>query len=49
MFTFLKTLRQFGYTGPVGLQCFGLPGDVADGLAESMKAWRSYTGKPGNP
>jgi len=42
MATFLKTLRQLGYTGPIGLQCYGIPGDVRDTLAESMKAWRSY-------
>jgi sugar phosphate isomerase/epimerase len=42
MLTFLKTLRQLGYTGPVGLQCYGIPGDVRDNLAESMKAWRGY-------
>jgi sugar phosphate isomerase/epimerase len=42
MFTFLRTLRQLGYTGPVGLQCYGIPGDARDGLAESMAAWRSY-------
>ena len=42
MAAFLKTLRQLGYTGPVGLQCYGIPGDVRDNLAESMKAWRSY-------
>lgn len=42
MLTFLKTLRQLGYTGPVGLQCFGIVGDERDTLAESMKAWRSY-------
>jgi sugar phosphate isomerase/epimerase len=42
MLAFLKTLRQLGYTGPVGLQCYGIPGDVRDTLAESMKAWRSY-------
>ncbi len=40
--TFLKTLRGLGYTGPIGLQCFGIPGDVRDTLAESLKAWRSY-------
>jgi hypothetical protein len=43
MFTFLKTLRQFGYTGPIGLQCYGIQGDVADPLAESIKAWRAYS------
>ena len=42
MLAFLKTLRQLGYTGPIGLQCYGIPGDVRDTLAESMKAWRSY-------
>ena len=42
MLTFLKTLRQLGYNGPIGLQCFGIPGDERDTLAESMKAWRGY-------
>jgi len=45
MLTFLKTLRQLGYTGPIGLQCYGIPGDVRDNLAESMKAWRSYSAR----
>jgi sugar phosphate isomerase/epimerase len=45
MLAFLKTLRQLGYTGPIGLQCFGIPGDVRDTLAESMKAWRSYAAR----
>jgi sugar phosphate isomerase/epimerase len=43
MLAFLKTLRQLGYTGPIGLQCYGIPGDVRDNLAESMRAWRSYS------
>ena len=42
MLAFLKTLRQLGYTGPIGLQCYGIQGDVRDTLAESMKAWRGY-------
>jgi sugar phosphate isomerase/epimerase len=42
MLTFLKTLRQLGYTGPIGLQCYGIEGDVRDNLTESMKAWRNY-------
>lgn len=42
MAAFLQALRQLGYTGPVGLQCYGIPGDVRDTLAESMKAWRRY-------
>ncbi len=43
---FLKSLRQLSYTGPVGLQCYGIPGDVRDALTESMKAWRSYSTRP---
>ena len=43
MLAFLKTLHQLGYAGPIGLQCYGIPGDVRDNLAESMKAWRSYS------
>jgi sugar phosphate isomerase/epimerase len=42
MLRFLKTLRRIGFTGPVGLQCYGIQGDVRESLAESIKAWRSY-------
>jgi sugar phosphate isomerase/epimerase len=42
---FLKTLHLLGYTGPIGLQCYGIPGDVRDTLAESIKAWRSYSAR----
>jgi len=45
MLAFLNTLRQLGYTGPVGLQCYGIGGDVRDTLAESIKAWRSYAAR----
>ena len=45
MLAFLKTLRQLGYTGPIGLQCYGIQGDVRDTLAESMKAWRGYAAR----
>jgi sugar phosphate isomerase/epimerase len=44
MLDFLKTLRGLGFTGPIGLQCYGIGGDVHDSLAESMGAWRSYAG-----
>ncbi len=42
---FLKALRQHGYTGPIGLQCYGIQGDARDSLAESMKAWRNYAAR----
>ena len=37
---FLRTLRELGYTGPVGLQCYGITGDTREHLAQSMAAWR---------
>jgi sugar phosphate isomerase/epimerase len=37
----LRTLRALGYTGPIGLQCYGLRGDARDHLARSMAAWRN--------
>jgi sugar phosphate isomerase/epimerase len=36
----LKTLREIGYTGPIGLQCYGIPGDAREHLNRSMAAWR---------
>jgi sugar phosphate isomerase/epimerase len=36
----LKTLQELGYRGPVGLQCFGIGGDVREHLARSMTKWR---------
>lgn len=37
---FLKTLKDLGYDGPIGLQCYGIPGDAQEHLARSMQAWR---------
>ena len=44
--TFLKTLRGLGYKGPVGLQCYGIGGDVREHLARSIAAWRKMSGTP---
>ncbi len=41
----LATLREVGYTGPVGLQCYGIQGDVRDNLTRSMAAWRKISGQ----
>ena len=43
VFAFLQTLRQLGFSGPVGLQCYGIPGDARDHLSESMKTWQDYS------
>jgi len=37
---FLKTLRDLGYKGPIGLQCYGIGGDAREHLERSMAAWR---------
>jgi sugar phosphate isomerase/epimerase len=37
---FLKTLKELGYQGPIGLQCYGIGGDAREHLARSMTAWR---------
>ena len=36
----LRTLKELGYQGPIGLQCFGIGGDAREHLARSMAAWR---------
>lgn len=39
-FTVLKVFRDAGFTGPVGLQCYRIPGDPAVHLRQSMAVWR---------
>jgi sugar phosphate isomerase/epimerase len=46
MAAFLGTLRELGYRGPIGLQCYGIPGDAREHLARSMAAWRRLNGMP---
>jgi sugar phosphate isomerase/epimerase len=36
----LKTLKDLGYKGPIGLQCYGIGGDARQHLARSMAAWQ---------
>ena len=40
MYRFLKTLDELGYTGPIGLQHYGIKGDAYDNLRRSMNGWR---------
>ncbi len=37
---FLKTLGDAGYTGPIGLQAYGIGGDAHENLKRSMQAWQ---------
>ena len=41
-YALLETLVDLGFDGPVGLQCYNVPGDKAEILAQSMATWRSY-------
>lgn len=36
----IKTLDEIGYDGPVGLQCYQVPGPAQEHLKASMEAWR---------
>ncbi|MCI0541301.1 MAG: hypothetical protein L0Z50_39380 [Verrucomicrobiales bacterium] len=41
----LKTLKELGYNGPIGLQCYGIGGDAGEHLtwARSMPAWKKLS------
>ena len=41
--TLLKTLKELGYKGPIGLQCYGIGGDVREHLARSLAAWQKLS------
>lgn len=38
----LRLLRDNNYNGPVGLQCFNIPGEPSVFLIKSMKTWNAY-------
>jgi sugar phosphate isomerase/epimerase len=37
---YLQKLRAAGYTGPIGLQCYNVKGDVRENLAANIATWR---------
>ena len=41
-YRFVKSLRDNGYTGPFGLQCYNLTGDVSEVLTRSLETWKGY-------
>lgn len=41
---YLQLVRDLGYSGPIGLQGYGIGGDVEDNLRRSMKAWKKIQG-----
>ncbi|MCP4785321.1 MAG: sulfatase-like hydrolase/transferase [Fuerstiella sp.] len=42
MIAFLRALKETGYKGPIGLQCYGIGGDARNHLTRSMAAWRGF-------
>jgi sugar phosphate isomerase/epimerase len=38
----LVALREIGYRGPIGLMCYGIPGDAQEHLGRSMKVWKTW-------
>ena len=40
---FLKALQGVAYRGPIGLQCYAIPGDREENLRRSMEAWKKLT------
>ncbi len=41
-YRFVKSLRDNGYSGPIGLQCYNLKGDVVETLTRSLETWKGY-------
>lgn len=42
----LVTLREIGYPGPIGIMCYGIPGDAKEYLRQSMNTWKAWTKQP---
>ena len=43
----LRVLRQIDYRGPVGLQCYAVPGESRENLTRSIRAWRELNARLG--
>jgi len=39
----LRTLQEIQYSGPIGLQLYGVKGDARENLRRSMEAWKDLT------
>lgn len=45
VYNFLSKLKELGYTGPIGLQCYNIKGDIRQNLKRSMGAWRGFVAR----
>ncbi len=43
----LRLLKENGYTGPIGLQAYGITGDAREHLARSIAAWHRLSASAG--
>jgi sugar phosphate isomerase/epimerase len=43
VYRFLRAIKQAGFTGPIGLQGYGIGGDVRENLRRSMQTWREFS------
>jgi sugar phosphate isomerase/epimerase len=41
-YRFVKNLKDMGYDGRIGLQCFGIKDDFEDSLNKAMNTWKKY-------
>jgi sugar phosphate isomerase/epimerase len=44
-YSVLKAFRDAGFRGPVGLQCYRVPGDPQKHLAQSMAVWKALNAR----
>lgn len=45
----LAALREMGFQGPIGLQCYAVPGDKKENLRRSMAAWKKLQARVPGP
>jgi sugar phosphate isomerase/epimerase len=45
VYAVLKKLKAVGFSGPIGLQCYGLKGDPLVHLRQSIAAWKEYSAR----
>ena len=43
IYPFLKALKQNRFKGPIGLQGYGIGGDIRENLRRSMDAWKAFS------
>lgn len=49
VYGFVSRLRDLGYTGPIGLQGYGIKGDARENLSRSLAAWQGFQKRLARP